>query len=134
MKSLFITLSLIFVIAFTSNAQFIKYPFGNATTITAAAPDTLNYTFTATNSMTYVVVPNTVLVDSLNIGATLSSELKTGAVLIIAATAKTGATRKITWSSSFTAVADTVPTAKTVIFNFFYNGSKYVQLSRLQVD
>ena len=128
MKKLFLIISLILVV-FVVQAQ--KYPFGNATetTLTSAATVALAE---ITNDLTiYTCATDTNI--TVN-AATVDDNLRAGARLIFVLTESTANADTITWGTTLTGTVDALPSGKTKIVEFIFNGTTFYKVATNQVD
>ena len=130
MKNLILTICVLF--ALNVNSQTTRYPFG-AATFSSLTVDNDTLTVTATNSLTYYTLADTLIANTI-IYATINSQLKAGDRLFIRSL--NGATaRTLTFKSTyFTSPAITTTASKTRLYSFLYDGSKLILVSNTQID
>ena len=128
MKKLFIVLSFL-VVAFAANAQ--RYPFGDATetTLTSAATIALGE---ITNDLTIFTCATDTNI-TVN-AATIDSDLRSGARIIFVLTESSSNADTITWGTTLTGTTDALPSGKTKIVEFIYNGTTFYKVATNQVD
>jgi hypothetical protein len=123
---------LAFVTVLSVNAQtskVINYPFGAAQTFTAAASGTV--VVTVNNQMSVMSAPT--LTAAATLSLTASSNLKAGAILLVAV--KTTSTEVTTFAGSVVAPAVTGVAGKTWTQAFLYNGTNFYPMGvKQQVD
>ena len=128
MKKLFILISFL-VVAFAANAQ--RYPFGSATetTLTSAATIALSE---ITNDLTIFTCATDTNI-TVN-AASVDDNLKSGARLVFILTENSANADTITWGTTLTGTTDALPSGKTKIVEFIYNGTTFYKVATNQVD
>ncbi len=116
--------------AFALNAQTYKFPNGNSTALSIAVSGTT--AVTVVNNMNHVASIPT-LTANINFSVTASSQLKSGAMIMLAI--KTTSTETTTFSGSIVAPVVTGVEGKTWSQAFIYNGTKFYPCgAKIQVD
>jgi len=128
MKKLFILLTLVI---FACNVQAQRYPFGNATETTLTSDTTIALSEIKNNLIIYTCATDTNI--TIN-AATLDGNLKTGARAVFVFTESTADADTITWGTNLTGATDAIPSGKTRIVEFIYNGTTFYKLTATQVD
>lgn len=119
--------ALLFQSADTASGDKYRYGFRESVTLTCAdtveiEPNNLTLTYATMAADTNVV---------FNANADNSI---VGDRVVLQITADTVSTRQFTFNSNITALADSVESGKTKLFEFIYNGTAFYQVSELQVD
>jgi archaellum biogenesis protein FlaJ (TadC family) len=128
MKKIILALVCLFTLN-VSAQKVINYPFGAAQTFTAAASGTV--VVTVNNQMSVMSAPT--LTAAATLSLTASSNLKAGAILLVAV--KTTSTEVTTFAGSVVAPAVTGVTGKTWTQAFLYNGTNFYPMGvKQQVD
>jgi len=128
MKKLFI-LAIFLVVAFAANAQ--RYPFGEPTktTLTSAATIALSE---ITNDLTiFTLATDTTL--TVN-AASVDDRLRAGARIVFILTESTANADTVNWGTTLTGTYDALPSGKTKVVEFIYNGTTFYKASTNQVD
>ena len=128
MKKLFV-LSAIILLAFSVQAQ--RYPFGSATETTLTSAATIALAEISDNLTIYTCATDTNI--TVN-AATLDDNLKTGARVVFVFTESTANADTITWGTNLTGTTDAIPSGKTRIVEFIYNGTTFYKLTATQVN
>jgi archaellum biogenesis protein FlaJ (TadC family) len=128
MKKIILALVCLFTLN-VSAQKVINYPFGAAQTFTAAASGTV--VVTVNNQMSVMSAPT--LTAAATLSLTSSSNLKAGAILLVAV--KTTSTEITTFAGSVVAPAVTGVAGKTWTQAFLYNGTNFYPMGvKQQVD
>lgn len=131
MKRIFIIISLLAVVAFTTQAG-VRWPFGAVNTITGGSNDTVDISSQITRGLNYYTITNdTNMVINVT---TVNSEWETGELLIISATEGTANADTIRYGTNITGNYDPIPSGKTWTAFFIFNGSAFVKISSVQID
>ena len=128
MKKILI-LSVLVLFAFVSNAQ--KYPFGKADTETLTSASTIALSNISDNLTIFTLATDTTL--TIN-AATLDDGLNTGAEIVFVLTESTANADTVSWGTNLTGLADPLPSGKTRIVKFIYNGTGFYKVASTQVD
>lgn len=113
-----------------ATAQTYKFPTGASTAITIVNNGTT--TFTATNNMNHVASVTT-LTANATFSVTASSQLKAGAIIMLAV--KTTSTETTTFAGSIVAPVVTGVAGKTWSQAYLYNGTNFYPMgAKIQVD
>ena len=128
MKKLFILISFL-VVAFAANAQ--RYPFGAATETTLTSAATIALAEITNDLTVYTCATDTNI--TVN-AASVDDNLKVGARLVFVFTESSSNADTITWGTTLTGTTDALPSGKTRIVEFIYNGTTFYKLCATQVD
>lgn len=124
-------ISILFVMVLSVNSQ-IRWPFGEANTVTGGANDTVDISSQLTRGLNYYVIDNdTNMVINVT---TVSTSWKTGDLLLIEATEGTAVADTLRYGTNITGLYDAIPSGKTAISTFIWNGTAWVKLSAIQID
>lgn len=129
MKKLLLLASLV-VIAISVNAQ-VKFPFGAADTETLTSATTIALSEIDDNLTIYTLATDTTA--TIN-AASIDDNIKTGSRLVFVLTESTANADTISWGTNLTGLADPLPSGKTKIVEFIYNGSGFYKVASTQVD
>jgi len=109
----------------------IKYPYGAATVEALAATGTLAVTIS--NQVTILDGVTTPSSGNRTVNLTISDEVIKGAVIV--AKIKTAGTQTCTWGTGFTAPTMTGVAGKTIVVQFMYDGTAFIQTgAEIQLD
>ena len=124
----FLIIALLVTVCIQESQAQKNYSFGSRTAVTLTSTTAIALTPVTTLTV-YQLEADT------NITFTISSSAKSiiGDMLILRIKALTS-NRVMTFSGSIVGTADTITSAKTKTFIFMYTGSKYEQLSEVQID
>ena len=128
MKKLFIVLSFL-VVAFAANAQ--RYPFGAATSTTLTSATTIALAEITNDLTIYTLATDTTTTIS---AASIDDNLRSGARLIFVLTESSANADTVNWGTTLTGTYDALPSGKTKIVEFIYNGTTFYKVSTNQVD
>lgn len=132
MKKLLVILSLIlFVASFDANAQ-IRWPFGSPNEITVTSDDTIDIGSSVQRGLNYINFDT-----DTNIvfeATSLSSSLGVGELLFIEATENGVDADTLTYGTGMTGLLDPIPSGKTRVVTFIFNGTAWVKQSSEQID
>lgn len=130
MKKLLL-LSILFVLAFSLNAQ-IRWPFGAVNSITGDTNDTIDISSELTRGLNYYDIANDTNV-VINV-TTVDTEWKTGELLVIEATEGTANADTVRYGTNITGLQTAIPSGKTAVVTFIWNGTAWVKQSEVQID
>lgn len=127
-KAIFILLIGFLALALQANAQQKRYAFGERTAITLSSSTAIALAPVHTQTI-YTLAADT------NVTFTIGTGAKSiiGDMVILRLKANTR-NRTFTFSGSIVGTADTLSTGKSKLFLFLFTGSKYEQLSEVQID
>lgn len=132
MKKLFL-LSALFVFALTFNVEAqIRWPFGSANEITGDTNDTIDISPELIRGLNFYDISNdsTVLINV----TTVDTEWKIGELLIIEATEGSTSADTLRYGTNITGLETTIPSGKTAVITFVWNGTAWVKQSENQID
>lgn len=130
MKRLLI-IALFGLFVLNANSQ-VRWPFGAANEITVTVNDTIEVGTNLSRGINYIdMSTDTNIV--LN-ATTIDTEVKIGDLLILEATEAGVDADTINYGTNITGLYDAIPSDKTRIITFIYNGSKFVKVSTTQID
>lgn len=128
MKKLFALIALVLTVSV--NAQTIQWPTGASTPITVAVTGTTSVTIS--NKMNHVASIPT-LTANITLSVTASSQLKAGAIMMVAI--KTTSTETTTFAGNIVAPVVTGAAGKTWSQSFIFNGTNFYPAgAKIQVD
>ena len=128
-KILFITLFL--AATFCVQAQ-IRWPFGNVNAVTNQTNDTVDISSYLIRGLNYYIPDNdTNMVINVT---TVGTEWKKGDLLIIEGTEGTTSADTLRYGTNITGLYDAIPSGKTAIVTFIFNGTAWVKLSTVQIN
>jgi hypothetical protein len=130
MKKIILILGLIACVM-SVNAQ-IRWPFGEANTIVVTSADTIDVSTDVERGINYIDwnSDTTILLTATSI----SSSIKLGDLLIIEATESTANADTINYGTGFTGLYDALPSGKTKVITFIYNGTGFKKVSSTQIN
>lgn len=130
MRKFIVSLILVLVatIAFTPRAEAQKYSFGDRTSVSLTSATAIALAPASTMTV-YTLEADT------NVAFTISTSAKSiiGDMVVLKLKALT-LNRTFTFSGNIVVTSDTLTASKTKLFLFIYTGSKYEQLSEVQID
>ncbi|MCK5632597.1 hypothetical protein KAH94_02530 [bacterium] len=94
--------------------------------------DTLDISSSLKRGINYYDISNDTTV-LLNV-TTVDTEWKTGDLLIIEATEGSTAADTVRYGTNITGLETAIPSGKTTIISFIFNGSAWVKQSEVQID
>lgn len=128
MKRFLILVSFL-IVAFSASAQ--RYPFGNATSTTLTSAATIAVAEITNDLTVFTCATDTnITVNAANV----DTDLKVGARLIFVFTESSANADTITWGTTLTGTVDALPSGKTRIVEFIYNGTTFYKVAANQVD
>lgn len=130
MKHILVILT-VCLFAVNVNAQ-VRWPFGEANTISATSADTIDVGASVSKGLNYWDWDSdtTIVLDATSI----DNELNKGDLFFIEATESTGSADTINYGTGFTGTADPLPSGKTRMILFMYNGTEFRKVSSNQID
>lgn len=127
----YLILLAISVLALSVDAQ-IRWPFGNYNSITGGSNDTIDISSELERGLNYYDISNDT---NVWINVTTTSDVwKTGDFLFIEATEATGDADTLNYGTNITGLLDAIPSGKTRIVQFIWNGTAWVKVSSVQID
>lgn len=130
MKKLIILISFV-VLCFSAQSQ-VRWPFGAANTVTGGINDTLDISSQLTRGLNWYAPDNdTNMVINVT---TVSSSWKTGEALVISFTEGTGNADTLRYGTNITGLDDAIPSGKTRVITFIYNGIAWVKQATTLID
>lgn len=131
MKKVILILSVIFALYISADAQ-VRWPFGNANSITVTSDDTIDISASLQRGLNYIDFnTDTNIVFQVS---SMPSSLKIGDYLIIEATEAGVDADTLTYGTGITGAADAIPSDKTRVVKFVFNGTAWVKESSTQID
>lgn len=129
MKKLLVLIGFMFFV-FAGQAQ-LRYPFSNADTETLTSASTIALSEIYDNLTVFTCATDT----NITVNAsTLDSDLKVGARVVFILTESTANADTITWGTNLTGLYDALPSGKTKIVEFIYNGTTFYKVASTQVN
>lgn len=132
MKKLILLFTVLSLFVISANSQ-IRWPFGNANEPAGdTTNDTIDISSQLTRGLNYLVISNdTNMV--INVTTTSTSWAK-GDLLFIEATEGTANADTIRYGTNITGLYDAIPSGKTAVSTFIWNGTAWVKVSAIQID
>lgn len=123
---------LLFAICEQSEAQVIRWPFGAANTVTGGSNDTVDISSQLSRGLNnYTITNDTNMVINVT---TVDSEWKFGDLLVISATEGTANADTLRYGTNITGTLTAIPSGKTTVVTFIFNGTAWVKQSEVQID
>lgn len=129
MKSILTVLLFCGLLIFSS---FVRWPFGDVNDITVVVDDTIDIGADLKEGFNYIDLDTDTNI--LLTATSLRSSMEVGELLLIEATESGYDADTITYGTGITGLADPIPSGKTRIITFCYNGTTFQKVASTQID